>query len=283
MDLSINSLSEVLAEASYISLFAEQKFIIVKNSLFFTSLKENESELELLYQYMANPVSLTTLIFTTYEKIDMRKKISKTFKEKYPIISVNDLTNDDLIIKIKEIINKNKYHTNLDVIKYIINCCQNNYDLIYNELSKIFLYYNEPQEIQMKDLKEIISKPLQDNNFKFIEAIVDKNWFLALKILDDLYALKVDPIALIILLAREYRLMYSVNLLMRNGYKKNDILKTLNLQNWQVDKLLKKSNYYYPDDLKNYLQKLAIIDSEIKKGNIDRFIGLKTFLLEIED
>ena len=282
MDLTLNSLEDILTEATYVSMFQEQKFIIVKNSLFFTSKKETDIELELLTKYMNNPVSLSTIIFTAYEKIDQRKKITKAFKEKYKIISVNELTNDDLVTKVREIIKKKDYKINTEVIQYILNCCQNNFDLIYNELNKIFLYYNNPQEIKIEDVKNIISKSLQDNNFKFIEAVINKNWSLSLKILDDLYALKVDPIALIMLLAREYRLMYSVNILMSEGYRKNNISKELNLQEWQVDKLLKKSSNYYNDNLKNYLKKLANIDFKIKNGSMDKFLGLKTFLLEIE-
>lgn len=281
MDLMSVSLNDVLIEATYVSFFEEKKFIVVKNADFFAGGKENEEELAALLKYMENPVDLTTIIFTSYEKIDLRKKITKVFKDKYKIISVSNISLDDLTLKIRENVKKNGYKIDNDVIQFIMNCCQNNYDLIYNELNKIYLYYNEPQEIRLDDVKRIVSRSLMDNNFKFVEAVIDKDMNKAVRILEDLYALKVEPIALIMLLAREYRLMYSVNVLMSEGYRKASISKELGLQDWQVDKLLKSSSKYYNDDLKSYLIQLAEIDFGIKSGNLDKYLGLKTFLLNI--
>lgn len=282
LDLSIVTMEDVLTEATYVSMFEEKKILLVKNANFFASGKESEENIERLLQYMENPVALTTIIFTTYEKIDLRKKITKAFKDKYKIISVSNISLDDLTIKIRDYVKKNGYKIGSDVIQFIMNCCQNNFDLIYNELNKLFLYYNEPQEIMLEDAKKIISRSLLDNNFKFVDAVIEKNMKKALRILEDLYAIKVDPIALIMLLAREYRLMYSVNILMSEGYRKNNVAKELGLQEWQVDKVLKNASKYYNDDLVYYLKKLAIIDYEIKSGNSDKFLALKTFLLDIE-
>jgi DNA polymerase-3 subunit delta len=163
-----------------------------------------------------------------------------------------------------------------------MNACNNNYDLIFNEINKMFLYYNEPQDIKLDDVKNIVSKSLIDNNFKFVEAVIAKNFKKALIILDDLYRTKVDPIALIMLLAREYRLMLSVNILMSNGYHKSTIGKELSLQDWQIDKLMRSNSSYYNDELKEYLKELSNIDFKIKSGAMDKFMGLKTFLLQID-
>ena len=161
--------------------------------------------------------------------------------------------------------------------------CRNNYDLIYNEINKIFLYYQNPQEIKEEDIKEIVSRFMEDNNFRFVEAVIEKKYKTALHILEDLYALKVDPIALLLLLAREYRLMYSVLILMENGYPKVKICKELNLADWQVDKLNRHSFKYTKDQLAAYIKKLSEIDYKIKKGDQDKFMALKSFLIFLED
>ena len=281
MDLTISTLEDIINEATYVSMFLEKKYIIVRNTDFFTSAKTKEETLEILFKYMENPVDLTTIIFTTYDKIDARKKIYKEFAKKYKVISVGMLTNNDLMTKIRDYVFQNKFKIDNETIGYIMNCCSNNYDLIYNEINKIFLYYEEPQTIKLEDVSEIVSKTLVENNFKFVDAVVSKDAKLALKILDDLFMLKVDPIALLMLLAREYRLMFSVSTLMRNGFRKNDICKKLGLQDWQVDKILRESSRYYEDDLKTYLKYLANIDYKIKSGQGDKYLELKTFLLEV--
>lgn len=279
-DLNEISLEEVLLEATYVSMFNEKKIIIVKNASFFTAQKEKEENLEKLLAYMEKPISLTTLIFTTYEKIDMRKKITKTFNEKFKIITLENLTKNDLLTKTRDLLFKHKFKIETDALDYIIEVCQNNYDLIYNEIQKLFLYYEKPSTILLKDVKEIISKSIQDNNFKFIEAVVNKNLRKAVLLLDDLYKLKIEPLVLIRLLAREYRLMYQVKFLMSQGYYKKEIGKQLKMQEWQIDKLSRNSSSYYEEDLKNFIQKIAELDYKIVSGNDDKFLIFKTFLLE---
>lgn len=281
LDLNLSSLEDVIREATYVSMFQEQKFLIVKNAFFFACGKTNEEELEILLKYMENPIALTTIIFTMYEKVDARKKIYKEFAKKYKVISTGTLSNNDLMTKIRDIGFKKKFQMDNETIEYIINACGNNYDLIYSELNKIFLYYKEPQKINLEDVKEIVSKVLADNNFKFVDAVINKNAFLSLKLLEDLYILKVDPIALLLLLTREYRLMLSTMILLESGVRKKDIGRQLGLQDWQVDKIQRESTNYYKDDLTNFLKKLSLIDYRIKSGNGDKYLELKTFLLEV--
>ncbi len=281
MDLSISSLEDVIKEATYVSMFQEKKFLIVRNASFFTSAKVREEDIELLFKYMENPIALTTIIFTSYEKVDARKKVYKEFAKKFKVVSVGSLSSNDLMTKVRDYCFYHKFKIDNETIAYIMNACTNNYDFIYNELNKIFLYYKEPQKIELEDVKEIVTKTLADNNFKFVEAVIDKNARLSLKILEDLCILKVDPIALIMLLAREFRLMFSVSSLMRLGIRKKEVAKKLGLQDWQVDKIERENTKFYEDDLVSFLKELSFVDYKIKSGEGDKYLELKTFLLKV--
>lgn len=282
MDLNINTLEDVLTEATYVSMFNEEKYIIVKNSYIFTSKKVHDSVVDLFLKYMENPVPLSKIIFTSLENIDLRKKLTKNFKEHYRIINTNIVKRDDLIYKLREYVRSNKYKIETEAINYLITNLQSNYDLIYSELNKLFLYYNEPCMITYEDVKNITSKCLNDNNFKFVESVINKDLNTANNILKDLYTLKVDPIALISLLAREYRLILYTKILMSNGFYKDSLTKKLSLQDWQVDKLIKEGNNYSDSEIKKYLKFIAEIDYKIKRGIYDKFMALKLILINIE-
>lgn len=73
-DLTQSTIEDVITEATYVSMFEEKKYILVKNSDFFAADKADEEAIELLLNYMEHPVNLTEIIFITYQKIDMRKK-----------------------------------------------------------------------------------------------------------------------------------------------------------------------------------------------------------------
>ena len=283
IDLEASSLKEIIEEATYVSMFQEQKYLIVRNANFFTTAKSKtkEEEIELFLKYMQNPVSLTTILFTSPFKVDARKKIYKEFSKTYKVINCSITDRNDLINKIRDMVFKQKFKIDNETILYIMESCQNNFDLIYNELEKIFLYYVEPQKIELQDVVNIVSRTLMDNNFKFVEAVIKKDGREALKILEDLYVLKVEPIALILLLAREYRLMLSIETLLRGGYPKATISKQLGLQDWQIDKFIRNMNSYNEEDLKTYLKEIASIDYRVKSGLGDAYTELKAFLLKV--
>lgn len=280
-DLNVSTLEDVINEANYVSLFLEKKILIVKNALFFTAEKKDSQDTDLLIKYMENKNPNTTIIFTTYEKVDARKKVYKEFQKTNKVICVNNININDLYTKVRDIFFKNKYKVSNEVLTYLVNSCNSNYDLIYNECQKIFLYYQNPTNINLEDVFLITSKTTIDNNFKFVDLVINKDLKNIDKVLEDLYSLKVDPINLLVLLTREYRLMLSTIILRQNSYKDGEISKILSLQDWQLKKIVKNSTNYREEDLKTYLKELANIDYEIKSGKKDRFMELKKFLLMI--
>jgi DNA polymerase-3 subunit delta len=282
-DLNNLNISDIITEAGYLSMFDDKRIMVVKNAFIFGSDKVSEKNSEILLKYMNNPNENTILIFTYNGKVDMRKKITKLIKEKFKLIDIPKLTSNELVEKIRLISKKDGFTIGMDGINYIMNSCLNNYDLIYNELDKIKLYYEKPCKIELIDIKNIVSKSLEDNNFKFVEAVVNKDLKKAFLLLDELSLLKIEPINLINLLAREYRLMHFVKVLYDDCKNINSISKELKLQNWQTEKLLKNSFNYSYEELENNLLILNECDLEMKTIYFDKYTLLKSYLLKIID
>lgn len=277
-DLANSLLQDIIEEALYMSLLTEQKYIVVKNANFFSSEKIKESDNELLIKYLENPNKQTTIIFTTQNKLDERKKITKLVKEKYKVIDIPKLNPYDLNKKVRTILNKEGFKIDYESVNYLLRNCLNNYDLIFNELEKIKLYYVDQKDIKFNDLKNLISNNIEDNIFKLINAIIEKNNNDMFKIFNDLKLLKEEPISFIVLLSREYRNMY---LIKENKTNENDLCKILNIAKWQYEKLKKCSYDYSILELKNKLKELYNLDLKIKKGKIDKYLGFELFMLNI--
>lgn len=282
-DLNTMEIIDLITEASYPSLFGDKKMIIAKNASIFGGNKSSEKEIDLLLHYFEEPNENTTLIFTYNGKIDMRKKITKKIAENYKLINLEKLNNNMLSLKIKEVFKKDGFVIDNESINYMINACLNNYDLIYNEIEKIKTYYINPCKIELHDVKNIVPKTYDDNQFKFVEAVINKDIKRAFELLEDLSALKVEPISLINLLAREYRLMHIIKTLYEEKESLVNISKKCKLQNWQTEKILKNSFAYTFSELENHLLVLNDCDLEMKKVYFDKYTILKSFLLQILD
>ena len=280
IDYNNSSIDDVLAEASYYSMFNDKKIIIVKNANFFASDKISEDNSNKLLNYYKEPNELTTLVFITNGKVDMRKKITKELKNKYNFIEIDNLKPRDIVFKVKDLFKKEGYNIDDESINYIISNNANNYDLVYNEINKIMLYYKNPCKVKFDDVMNIVAKSLDTNNFKFVDMVVAKNLKEAFKLFEDIKLMKIEPLSLIGLLAREYRLMLFAKLLKQEHYSNYEICDELKLQDWQLEKFIRNSMKYKINELEDRLVDLANLDLNIKSGKIDKWLGLAKFIVD---
>ena len=287
-DLNYQSIDEVLEEANYFSLFDEKKYLIVRNANMFTvSRKSSEAEEketkkdDKLIKYLENPNPNTIIIFTLNGKAAGNKKITKIIKEKYNYIEIGDLKVSDIQLKIDKLFKEDGYKCSKDVEYYIINNSLNNYDLAYNEVLKIKLYYGKGCEVLLKDVTNIISVVLEDNNFKFIDSVLSRNIKESFKRLDDLMVQKVEPIMLLSMLAKEIRNMLLIKNMMNKNSKK-EMMQILGITfDFQIDKSISNSYNFSTNELEEYLVFLADLDYKIKNGKLNNKRALELFILNI--
>ena len=273
IDYLKTTLEDIVMEASYSDLFSNKKILIIKNATFFCSKIDTSS----LDKYLLNINPNTILIFTC-NNIDERLKIVKTFKDSYNYKINNILYQKDIVNKLIEIAEKKDYNLSIESAIYISKSSLDNYDIAYNNLEKIFLYYNKPCKINESDVINLVSVSLEENNFKFIESVINNDTENAFKILNDLKIKKIEPLSLFNLLAREYRLM----LILKEEYQKKSrsyIMKLLNIRDWQLEKLLKQASRYNREYLEDKLIEICEYDYQIKTGKIDKFLALELFIL----
>ena len=273
IDYLKTTLEDIVMEASYSDLFSNKKILVIKNATFFSTKIDTTA----LDKYLLNINPNTILIFTC-SNIDERLKIVKTFKDSYNYKINNILYQKDIVNKLIEIAKKNDYNLSIESAIYISKSSLDNYDIAYNNLEKIFLYYNKPCKINESDVINLVSVSLEENNFKFIESVINNDTENAFKILNDLKIKKIEPLSLFNLLAREYRLM----LILKEEYQKKSrsyIMKLLNIRDWQLEKLLKQASRYNREYLEDKLIEICEYDYQIKTGKIDKFLALELFIL----
>lgn len=280
-DLSVNTLEDVIIEAGYFSMFESKKFIIVKNAPYFGSSCKKETEIEQLINFLEREYENTTIIFLTSDKIDSRKKITKLIKDKYNLIVIPNLKPYEIENKLRDYFKKSSFNIDSSTIKYIIENSLNNYDIVMSEVSKIMLYYKDSNNINYNDIENIVSKSINTNNFLFVDAIVDNDLEKSLDLLNDLKIMKVEPTMILSLIARDFRIMLNIKNLLANDKREYEIMNELSLQDWQLDKYLKKIFPYKIKELESILLKLSKIDLDIKSGKKDKFIALELFILDI--
>lgn len=272
-DYETTGLDLIIEEASYSSLFIDSKTIVVYNCDFFSGSGKLDETLEKkLLNYLNNTSNSNTVIFVSGEKKDNRKKICKAFSNN--TIDLLKLSYYDVLKYVENYNKKRKYNFNNDILNYLMKQFNQNYDLICNEMDKIYLCFSG--ECNLDNAKKIISNNLNDNVFKLVDSVVNNNYQLSVKCLDELKILKIEPLNIFSLLVREFRLIMHVKIAKSNNMFVDDILKKDGLADWQISKVLDEAKSYSLEKIKNIFGILMDYDYKFKSGiiNSDLFLDL---------
>ena len=274
IDFANSNINEIINLASYTSLFNDNKNILVKN--FDISTKD----IDLLEKYIESPNPLTTIVFTINNKVDERKKIVKLLKDNKTYINIKPLNYKDISQKLMDIAKKKGYKLYLNDANYITFASLSNYDIAYLQLEKVFLYYNKPCEIEKRVLDNLISQSIDDNNFKFVDSVIKRHIPEAVKMINDFKLLKIEPLILISMLAKEYRNILIAKDFYQKGYSSQKIKESLGLLDWQLEKLINNTYNHSINELEDKLIELTKLDYELKTSKIDKYLGLEMFILK---
>lgn len=272
-------LGKIINDANSISLFDEKKGIIVSNSYVFTGTinKKIDQDLTILEDYLNNINDQAILIFiVNNEKLDERKKIVKLAKTK---ATIKEYNNTDINKTIKDYLED--YKMSNDTLKLLIDRVGNNITLLINEIEKIKIYKGDNKTITNEDIINLTSKTLEENNFKLIDSIIRKNKSEAIQLYNERLKLNEEPIAIIITLANQIRIMYQVKGLYMQGHTEKEIASILGIHPYRVKLGIQNAKKYNSNDLLNFLNKLADLDYNIKTGNADKVLGLELFILSM--
>ena len=280
-DLSASNVSEVIEEASCMSLFGDKKVVIGENALFLTGTNTSVNhDIDYLTSYVnAENHDNIVILTVVQDKLDERKKIVKLLKKNVTIIHKETIDEKDLPkFVIKEFLN-NGYKIDYKTASYFVDYVGKNVDILLSEINKMIIYKDTDKEIFIEDILNISSKGFNDNVFDLSDAIMKKDFKKIFSCYNDLMILKEEPIKIIALLASQFTLVYQSKLLSKEGFMSKDIASTLKVHPYRV-KLALETNY--PDfELKDILKKLHNLDYEIKTGKVDKIVGLENFLLHL--
>lgn len=277
-DLTIDTLSNILEECNYSSLFCDKKAIIVYNTNLFNTKYEYKEDLELLENYLKKPNENTELIFIA-DGISLKKKCVKNIKDKNNLFELV-INEKELNDKVKKYINDLGFKIDYVALDILINNLNKNYDYILNEIDKVITIKND-KLINQNDIEKYTIKLDKDNLFDFVDAIIKKEEKKIYKYLMEYIKDNKEPAILFANIASQYRLIYSVKNLIREGYRETEIAKIFNIHEYRI-KLAHNNSYNYTnEELKDKLLLIGKLDEKIKLGRIDKYSALKYFLTSI--
>ena len=285
-DLNTTPLNIVIEEAETLPFFSKHKLVVAKNATFFTGQKPPkniEHDIDSLVNFLDNPVEYSTIIFTIQaEKLDERKKIVKKIKKFGNTKAYSLLSGNSLADWIKKTTHENKASITDEAANLLIQIIGSNLQLLSQEISKMAIFVGDKGLIDRNVIENLSVRTIEQNIFTLIEKVANLEIEDAFRIFYDLLKNKEEPIKIVALFSRQFRLMLYSKELHRIGYSAQQIASQLSAHPYSIQMALKQSTKFDEGQLKAIIKNLAEMDFNMKTGKMDKILSLEMFMFRLK-
>lgn len=281
-DCTETALSEILQDAETLPFLGDHRLVIARQAYFLTGSKppaKVESDPDALLGYLQNPPTYTTLILhTETEKLDERKKLVKTLQQKAKVISFPLLREGDLYGWVERQADKYKASIGRQQAMKLVERVGGELRLLDKEIEKMALFVGEGASITEEVIETLGARTLEQDVFALIEQVAAGRLDRALRMMYDCMKTGEEPIKLLALLARQFRMLLHVKQLAPRGYSQQQMAGMIKMHPYAVKKAMEQARNFSEDSLKKLLGILAEEDFRMKSGQVDKRLALELFV-----
>nr|WP_263313126.1 DNA polymerase III subunit delta [Mammaliicoccus sp. Marseille-Q6498] len=284
-DLYETPISVPIEEALTLPFLSDKKVVHIKNAYIFTGEKVNNSinqNTDELLKFIEQFDGDTLVVFDVFnEKLDERKKLVKNVKKHAKLNKIDQMTEQEIKQWIKSHLNEQYKDIKEDALVTFIELTGIQFNIIKAELDKLILFIGDEQVINKQDVKDIVSRSLEQNVFLLTEYIQKGQKEKAINLLKDLIQMKEEPIKLLALITSNYRLYYQCKILAGKHYSEQQIAKTIGVHPYRVKLALRIIRNLSLENLLTIIDLCANTDYELKSSYMDKVLILELFILKI--
>jgi len=281
-DLEEVPIQEVVADAETYPFFGEKKLIFATNPVFLKAKPDKlpfEHDLEALQRYLNEPVDYSVLVFIApYEKIDERKKISKLLKKNAVTAACNPVKEYELNKWIKDLADNLKISITPDAYDVMEAELTSDLYLLQNELTKLATYVGDGGTVTKEIAEDLIAPTANSSSLRLVDAVIERNLHKAITIYKDLEKMKEEPIALIGLLAYQFRMIFRVKLLRQKGYSQFQMQKQIGAHPYVIKIALNREKQFSIQKLEYIMDQLTNTDATMKQGRMEKDLAFELLL-----
>ena len=261
----------------------EKKLIIVKNSGLFKKdgrKKAGTPIQEKVASYIKENMDVineaVNIVFIE-DEVD-KNQVYEAIEKNGIICNFEELNQNALIKRLKQIVLAYNVNVNDDVLTYLIECSGSNMQLLINEIRKLIEFAGTGGTIKEEDVDKLAVKQIDAVIFDLTDDLGNKKISSAIEVLDGLIYQKEPLQKVLVTLYNHFKKLYLCSIAIKSG---KDIGTSIGLkpnQTFLVNKYKRQVNSFKSEELKKILVELTQLDYNSKNGKIDIDIGLRSIL-----
>ncbi|MBT6691693.1 DNA polymerase III subunit delta [Candidatus Parcubacteria bacterium] len=247
---------------SVMGFLADKKLIIIKNIFDNKKLTTWQDILIKFLDKQNDTPDENYLVFWQGGKADSRKKIFKRlnklkFSEEFSKQNPRQLSQ-----WITRHAQAQKKHITPAAVELLISYVGNDLWQLHQEISKLAHFSEE--DINDKDVREIVQAKIDDNIFNMIDALGNKDKALTLKLIEEKLNHGVNHQYILTMIIRQFRILIKAKALSKDTKYASALAQALKIPPRIAEKTLAQSKEYSADELKKIYSHLLLLDEKFK-------------------
>lgn len=268
------TISQVMSEASSLSMFSTNKLVVVKN---FSENKESKLFSEKIAGVNTKELNIC---FLETVALDKRSSFYKLLKENGKIEEFKNLSGRQLNKWIAGEFKKHGKDISDANVGILFERVGSEMWRLSGEIEKLCLY-SQGRGISESDILEIVSESAEVEIWKFIDALSARNRKLAIELFEKLLRQGGEPHYVISMMIWQFRKLLLVAYLLDQNKSIPEITRKLKLHPFVAKKLVAGAKRISFERLKAMYDKLVEIDFSIKAKDLDPVFAISVLLSTI--
>ncbi len=222
----------------------------------------------------------TTVVVFVEDDVDKRGRSFKTVKDTGYACEMNNMDERNLILWIQTELKAVGKSISPETASYLIGWCGEDMGTLKIEMDKLGFYALERASIEKNDIEAICTKQLKAVIFDLTDAMAVGNIKGAMKVYDDLNALK-QPIQMTWrMLVRHFEQLLVVRELRGQGKSADDIAGSCGIHPYVVKKMSEQGRNFKLSGLRRKLEYGVQLEQDFKSGRIDEKNMVELFITQ---
>ena len=270
-------LDQAISSIETLPFMDDKKIVIIKDFELLKGKKKNftDSDEKYLIDHLDNIPESTILIFVVYGDIDKRKNIVKKISQNGIVCNCDKLSDMDLFKWVKKKFEAREVRIENSQIMYFIDSegyrdksSEKTLSDLDNEINKISSFVGKGNQVTNEVIDKLSQKKVENDIFKLIDYIGEKNSSNAIRILNDMIQEGESVLGIFAMIAKQFRVVMQVRQFQAEGYTSKVIAEKLKLHSFVVGKALKQASNFSDDIIIDMLNYILESDYKIKNGLI---------------
>ena len=267
-------IKEVIDLAETLPFFAERRLIVFEDTGFFKSGGGD------LADYINGGMPPATFFIFIENEVDRRSSLYKAVKAKGHIVELTAQDEATLRRWILNLVRKEEKEISPADAAYFISKVGTDMENITRELEKLFCYCLDRKTLTLEDIDAVCITQITNHIFDMVNAVAEQDQRKALDLYYDLLALREQPMHILVLMSKQYRDLFHVKELVKQGCPRKEIASRAGLHPFVAGKYEKLAGRFTAGELRAVMEEIADLEQRIKTGLITDHLAVEIFIVK---